>query len=771
MPLNKKNVFFIFSLLLSSCALHQPHITAAGGLEELSSFFDELFGDEAPKKNQNTDKKKQPTTEMPTPAQLAELAKLINALISPLYSLIKTTHPHHASWGGAVYESIKQHRNSLTALESTLLHILSIQSLLPKKELTAFITVLKKYSKDILDLIAAANTIPSAKSTSIAEENAFLLGKTDSLSSTQTQKNLARRTTVFTKLAEKITPLNTELQKMLQDPEFSKIFPEKAKPSDYKPSPSSSRSSYSPSRSSSKKTSSRDSWDDDYSRSPYSSDYSGYDDYGSYDRESEDTDPTTSTGKPVDSTKEASGGTMAPPPPKKKKDEPSEGFVEHVKFLQEDELVTTLQKCLEGGSLLTNSSYFSTLASIFEQLFASQKDGGLSKLASQFKQLEKEAAQEQVKLTEIKKGETKIELPAGVMPNSTEAKEIAEKEQKDRAAITEAQNDYQQLKQGVTSALIRLQHLPTLHRVKESSTPASTENDGIRLAWMLPEHASGEEDDETPKKHLGMNISRNVIDQEDVLCRHGKKTFAYFLDMFGKKFGMAGYIKAQEERLKQEITQFEDQRRKKADLLSGNLVNTPLSAETFSSIQTNVEQLTTLAYELQCEKPTTATNDAHFYQLTQQKMNEKTKAILTTEQQENLKAGLGTSRYHITNGLTSLDQALQRVSTEIPAADVEKLSQALTKAKTAWSGYITEEKISRPKLPRAAKIPEPSEEMTPLESVDDADEAIDEAPKILVPTKKPKQKPIFQGISQDQLQDMLGAIAQKPLPPKKTSKL
>jgi len=744
--------------------MHQSQVTAAGGLEELSSFFDELFGDESPKKSPSPTKTKQPTAEMPTPAQLAELTKHIATLLSSVSSLISTTHPHHASWGGAVYESIKQHRNSLTVLESTLLHLQAIQSYLPKKELGQFVAALKKYSKDILDLIAAANAIPAAKLTTIAEENAFLLGETSSLPSRQTQKNLERRTNAFANLAKKIAPLNTELQKILHDPEFNKIFPEAPKPSDYKPSSSSSRSSSSSSsRSSSKKSSPRDSWDDDYdSRSPYSSNYSGYDDYDSFDRTSEEPKDIQEPAKSTDSSKEASGGTMAPPP-KEKKDLPPEGFVEHVKFLQEDELVATLQRCLEGGSLLTNPSYFSTLAAVFEQLFAEHKDGGLSKLASQIKQLEKEAAQAHEKLVSTKKEEKK-ELPPGVMPESEEAKEIIEKEQKDRAALAEAQNDYQQLKQGVTSAVIRLRYLPTQHRVKESTAAKSAEHDGIRLAWMLPEHASGEDDDDTPKKHLGMNISSNIIDQEDVLCRHGRKTFTHFLDMFAKKFGMAAYIKTQEERLKQEIAQFEEQRRKKADMLSGNLLNTPLSIEHLASIQTNVEQLAALAYELQCEKPTMNTNDAHFYQLAQHKMYAKTKAVLTTEQKENLESGLGTSRYHITNCLSSLDQALQKVSTEIPAQDVEKLAQALTKAKTAWSGYITQEKMTRPKLPAAAEETEPQPPMLPLESVDDADEVMDEMYEKLSPAKKPKKKPIFQGISQDQLQNMLGAIAQPAKP-------
>ena len=769
MLLHKKTIFFIAGFTLFLFATHQPRVLAGSDLDDFSSFFEELMSgkgenpfadmfaaDEPSSKKAATSGKKQtPAVAMPTRAQRTELATLTTQLLSALNSIIKTTHPHHASWGGAVYEKTKQHRHSLTSLESLILHIQAIAGYFPAKEIEPFIAAFKKHTSAILDLVAAVNSLPVAKTVSILDENAFLMGKTTAAPSQQTTQEQKRRINGLTSLGKKTEELCAELKKLLAAPELKKIFPEPAKPTAYKPGASSRSYSPPPARSRGKKGDS--SWDDGYGSngSAYSSDYP-YDDYYDYSdsslpKSSTDTDSSDKDSASGDKTPSAA---YSPKETDDKKDLPSDVFADQVKDFQEDELVCTLLRCLEGGPMTTNPDYFSTLGRTFEQLFVEHKDGGLTALAERLKHLDKELLTTEAFLKGARTAKTEQPGLPGAAPTTTEEKESAEQTKKDIATATEAREDYLQAKQGVASALLRLLYTPTEHRVREeTATSKPTGPTSVRLVWLLPEHRTSE--DAEPKKHLGMNISRNVLDQEDVLCRHGRETFTKFLDMLTKKCALGEYIKTQEAALHKEIDHFEDLRRRKVDTIIGTLTNTSLVAEHMTILMGAAEQLAALARDIHYERPTLNTNDVHLYQLRKHKERVKTKAPVTEEQEKELESGLGTSRYMVNITLTSLQQALQKVTPEdIPTAEVEKLARALAAAQTGWTDSITEEK---PTLATQLAL----KKLMPAQPAETSEQEVDDTGPVTLPIAAPG-KPVFQGISPDQLQKMLGTIAQPP---------
>ncbi len=784
----KKNILFQTLTLAFAFACHQNQFSA-GALDDFSSFFEELMNadsdnaftdlfneEEALKsKTKTSDKKTKPGNTMPTPAQQAELSKFITQLMHSLDGLIKTTHPHHPSWGGAVYEQIKQHRHFLTNVESLLLHLQAIQQHLPAKEMTTFLAVLKKHTQGILDIVKALSSLPAPKKASLDDENAFLLGKIKSLAGLSTKQEQKRRINGFVGIAKKAEALSSELQKLFADPELKKIFPEPKKAAPYKPSYSSSRSYYAPPPSRSK--SSSRSRDDDYSsgRSPYSSSYYD-DDY--YDYDSSPYRPASSAdslAKPHSGTERSSESPAKAPvftPPKEntKADRPSyKKLGDAVEDLRENELVSTLQQTLADGSLLSNPSYFSTMARTFASLFESQKDGGFTALATQLKYLEKESEETLQFLAKIQQ---QVHQAPGTIPQTATSSDTPEEHpspentKEARASAMKAQGNYQEIKQGIASAVLRLMYTPTEHRVREKRSATSGRT---RIAWMLPER--DETADETPRKHIGFDISSNRIDQEDVLCRHGRQTFAKFLDMLSKKCGMATYIKTQESALRKEINQFEEQRKKKIDLFTGTLVHTALSAEHIKTIQHAVDELATLGYELQYQKPTIATYDLQLYRLSEHKNHAKTRAILTEQQEQNLEAGLGTTRYHVVNSLTGLSQALEKASATDPDLSPEalsKLSEAVKLAEHAWCGYITEKLTASSKLRVPDVEPAPTAQAPDLpadaatEETAGEEEAEDPVP-VRAPTIPANTKRVFQGISDDQLKDLLGTIVHKKI--------
>lgn len=774
----KKTIFFI-TVFLAFLGISHQEIKAGSGLDDFASFFEELMSaegnpfadllsddDASSKKTTSAGEKQIPTVAMPTKAQLTELATATSLLLSALNTLIKTTHPHHSSWSGAVYEKIKQHRHNFTNLESLILHIQAIVRYLTAKEIVPFLEAFKKYTKDILDLVTALQALPAAKQASIQDENAFLLGKTSVSPASQTPQEQKRRVNGITSLGKKTELLSTELQKLLAAPDLKKIFPEPAKAPTYKPSSSSKSYSPPPARSA-KKSSSRSSWDSDYgSGRSYSSDYP-YDDYYDYpdssladsssDKTTENAGPDSAEEKqkPAYQAKEHEGTTQ----------KTSEDFAELVKDFQENELVTTLLQCIEGGQMATNPEYFSTHARTFEKLFAETKDGGLKELGAQLKKLDKELASTESLLKTIKE-EHKIEQPPLTSERTTakEEQEAADKTKHDIAIATEAREDYLQTKQGITSAVLRLLYTPTQHRICEESAAGKTDEKNVRLVWLLPTH----EKDSKPKKHLGMNISSNILDQEDVLCRHGREMFSKFLEILTKKHNLGQYIKIQEEQLQKEIDHFEDTRRNKVDMLVGTLTNTTLTNEHVKTLLDAVKDLAMLAQDLHHERPTLNTNDVHFYQQRKHAEHLKTKAILTEEQQNQMSSGLGTSRYMVNITLSSLEQALAKSTESIPLAEREKLSAAITAAKAGWKDSITEQKPS----PVATKFAH--QKLMQPHAAEDYPET-EEGPA-LVPLQLPTSagsKPVFQGISPEQLQKMLGSIAQPPQPktPAKTSRL
>ena len=536
----------------------------------------------------------------------------------------------------------------------------------------------------------------------------------------------------------------TELSKLLESPEIKKLFPATS-PSKYQPKSSSSsyRSSPSSSRSNTSRNKSSKDWDGaDYdARSNYASDY-GYDDYDGYggqgglgydnqNKSGPDTKEDTKDKAPV--------GQMAPPATQKETKDIAKDFVERVKDLQENELVTLLQKTLEGGSLLTNTSYFPQNARIFEQLFSSHKDGGLSSLASRLKMIDREfieAEKKHAEQTNPKTQEAKLHIPDNGGLEKNKEKEKAEK------ALAEALEDYAQTKQGIASAIMRLLYTPTEHRVNEGGS-------STRTIWMLPEHSMDEENPEA-EKHLGTTISRNVLDREDHLCRQGRQHLKNFLDLLSKKFDLKTYLATQEQRIKQEINQFESTRNQNITTLAGGLVTAHATSEHLQTLQRNVERLAKYAHELHHEAPTVKTCDLHFYKLTEERTNKKNKKILTEKETQALKDGHGTTRFIVMQALNGLEEKLNMHAAAESGAqntlETKMLKLAIHNARASWSPTLsitTDQPRGRPA----------HDSMNTLESSDHNQQT---SP---TPTASPD---LFQGVSQGKLQDLLGSISHQP---------
>ena len=668
--------------------------------------FLEMFGqsDEAKEKKNSSKKKEEPikVVEMPTKERLALFEELIQSILTPLGSLIQNMHFNHIILGGSVYERIQHHRAPMMGVESTLLHVLTLQKYLPAKEIEPFIKILEKESAQITSLLNELLTQaykPVAHD--VDAENAFILGKSDKspvFIPTSHRKKLEGK---FAALSNKLKPFNAALKKTLESPDIKKLFPEQKATPTKTYAPTSSSGKYSPSSPSRPQQSTSrgksSSYGDDY-YDPYSSHYSSNFPYDEYEQEHE-------TDKPEEPKKDALA-----PAPSAQQPEHKANLIELVNQLTENETVNLLRDVSNAGPMLTDPTYFSTMANAFETLFKHSADGGLGTIAQLLKTIEKEKESVEKALEKAKPDGKTLTVEAKKVTHRSPTTPLSEKEtQEQEAEIAQnaALETYKNIKLNLVQALTRLYFTPAQQWVTDKPLSKTIPLPRPITVFMLPEHEhSGHRLAEIENKQL----SRNALDQEDEFCSASQKKIHQFVNLLNKKLDMKSITQAYEQKLMAEVLELETIRSEKIKNLAASLNTTPLTLEEAPHIEATLQTLTEQAEYIRRTAPTLKTCETHFYKLSLAQKYAQEKKAPPKEEEKVLKEGQGTTRWDVTQALEGLKSKLQTYKQaagsgqeEIPE-EIKSIERSMLKTSSAWTAsLVLKAEIShenRPAQPR-----------------------------------------------------------------------
>jgi hypothetical protein len=664
---NKKIKLLLYSAFLTSFAI----VAATEEDEDFSSFLESLFsgddsGDDAFAnlfKPQKEPQKKVSTVEQKiTELSIAEKTAFQNklsALLSPLSSLLTQMHISNPIFGSTLYPKIVTHKALLFKTESTLLHLESIFGKLPTKELERFTKIIDTQEKTLITAITGLTKLTqklAKPAVDIDTENDFIMGKKTIVHLALTPAEQKKILSALDEIKPKLATFENDLQKILISPEFKKLFPE-IPPAQIKPGSAPRTSSYSSSNNNSYNPSHRDSGSRYSSRSPYADnygyDYNDYDDYRYPESEQAAIGPKGTASEK----EEKSKGLM--PPEKEKTDKQSAEtlFPQHVASFIENPLVAQLQAALEGGSLSTNPEYFTQLTAIFETLFGKSKDAHLTTLEKTIKHLEKPYDKLKKELSKKTADQSKITLEQlqAQKPDEELKSDLIEEQQ-------EAVNDYEQTKQGLATAALRLYHLPTPHYVSTTDETAVETEKTITTQLTLPTRTA------------------NTTTQ-DTLCKNGRENLRKFIEFLETKAGLKSYIDTQRTHLDAQIQEFETKRLNKITTKLSEIAETELQkTATLKILHKRILELEALGKSINTATSTPKSLELHFTN-----PNEKiTKSMGASGETK-------PSQERIVAELAKLIQRLDEQEPKSAAEDkslIAKIKQSIARTEKSWNPVI-----------------------------------------------------------------------------------
>ena len=724
--IQKKYLFFI--LLALGAPINAP-AEHEDDENEFSSFLDSLFSGEESDENPFLSMfKEKPSEKKPsvakdaaidkktllTPEQVTAFQQKLSNLLTPLSQLIAQMHVLHPVWGATLYPKVIAHKALFAKTESTLLHLETLFKKLPPTELATFNKVLDAQEKTIATMLQSLISLikkTEKPSMNVADENKFILGRLGAAAEIAIALTPAEQKKILSSL-EAIKPkleiFEKEIQKIMVSPEIKKLFPEiPAAPIKLGSAPRNHSSSYQPasnSRQTQGKNSSYAGRNSRYSSSHPYDDYGyDYDDYGYGKNQTPQKNLDQGTPKSTSDDKkpnepENADKRLEDEKAAKRETEKLDEFVSHVNNFVESQLVSQLQKTLQDGSMLKNPGYFSDLATTFEFLFGQNNDGGFTALSTTLKHLEGSYAHAKTVLDEYtkKNAEQQIKKLSDPLQNPNAPKDL---KAESMATLKEAISDYEETKQGLATAAIRLLNLPTERRIDETITDED-DDQPAKAVWMLP---AREQKQLTKSAETQKVFSEHVLMQQDALCRRGRETLKNFVTMLETKANLASYITVQKEALEREIETLEGARTKNIATAINEILETDVEkAATLTILNKRLRSLTRLADEIRTQSPTPKTVKTHFGQ----PAREITRSGEVNEQEL-------TSQEKVVRALRQLEQKLETTQTkekspELTAA-IEKVRKTILKTTSAWTNDLAmeqEKRAERINIP-SIKIPAP----------------------------------------------------------------
>lgn len=672
MMLKKNKLLLFWGMLLTSMS-----VQATSEDDDFSSFLESLFSGEGDgddsfsnlfKPTQKTEKKTNPTEQKIIALTIEEkttFQQKLNALLSPLGKLIKQMHSLDPVFGGTMYPQIVTHKALFFKTESTLLTLESLFTKLSSKELNLFTQILDAQEKALISSLSsvaklAQKTAPAGFD--IDAENDFIMGKKITTLTALTPAEQKKILSALNEIKPKLTTFEGELQKILVSPEIKRLFPEQPA-ANIKPGSAPRVSSYN--SNSSHPYGSSSAKDSRYSsRSPYgnSRDYGyDYDDYDDYDNYNPHAAQNTESTEPKDPEKEQKQKGLMPPEKDKSSPENTHAqFIQKVNSFMADSLVAYLQTALESGSMNSNHEYFEQLTSIFEGLFAKDKDGIFLGLEKTLKNLEKHYEPIKKFLEEKKTSQNKIKIEDWQSKATDESASL--KNEPSIEELQEAANDYEQTKQGLATAALRLYNLPTPHYV----TPSAED-----------------EAESEPVKKLMLPTKSVNISEQNRLCQKGQDTLKKFITFLETKVGLKSYISTQQTHLDGEIQQLENSRIAKVSAALAELSETELQkTATLTILQKRIAEIEKLGKVVNILAPTPKSLALHF-----------AKPSSTPTRSDFAASEQLTSQERILKELEALSARITTQEQKSSPEDkkiIEKIKQTIERTKTAWNPLFTE---------------------------------------------------------------------------------
>jgi hypothetical protein len=576
-------------------------------------------------------------------------------------------------------------------------------------ELALFENILNAQEKTITTMLQSLILLikkTEKPAMNLSDENKFILGRLGSAAEIAIALTPAEQKKILSSL-EAIKPkleiFEKEIQKIMISPEIKKLFPEvPASPIKLGSAPRNHSSSYQPPASSRQTPVKSGSYgrDSRYSSSHPYDDYGyDYDDYG-YDKKP---NQTSEHNKPTSTADEKKSNQLIDPQKipgdekaAKKESQQLDEFVSHVNNFVESQLVSQLQKTLQDGSMLKNPGYFSDLATTFEFIFGQNNDGGFQALSNTVKHLEGSYTHSKKVLDEYtkKNAEQQIKKLSDPLQNPTAPKDL---KAESMATLKEALSDYEETKQALATAAIRLLNLPTERRIDETITDDDEELPS-KTVWMLP---AKEQKQLTKSAETQKVFSEHKLIQQDALCRRGRETLKNFVTRLETKANLASYITVQKEALEREIETFENARTKNIAVKIDEILETEVEkTATLTILNKRLRSLSRLADEIRTQSPTPKTVKTHFGQ----PAREITRSGEVNEQEL-------TSQEKVVRALRQLEQKLETTQTkekspELTAA-IEKVRKTILRTTGAWTNDLAIEHTGAtpPKNTASAEIP------------------------------------------------------------------
>jgi len=722
--IQKKYLFFI--LLALGAPINAP-AEHEDDENEFSSFLDSLFSSEESDENpflsmfKEKPSEKKPTTAkdaaidkktLLSPEQVTAFQQKLSNLLTPLSQLITQMHVLHPVWGATLYPKVIAHKALFSKTESTLLHLEALFKKLPPTELATFNKILDAQEKTIATMLQSLISLikkTEKPSMNVADENKFILGRLGAAAEIAIALTPAEQKKILSSL-EAIKPkleiFEKEIQKIMVSPEIKKLFPEiPAAPIKLGSAPRNHSSSYQPTSSSRQTQGKNGSYagrNSRYSSSHPYNDYGyDYDDYGYGKNPNQTPEHKKSELNPNDkkpNEPENADKRLEDEKAAKRETEKLDEFVSHINNFVESQLVSQLQKTLQDGSMLKNPGYFSDLATTFEFIFGQNSDGGFTALSNTVKHLEGSYAHAKTALDEYtkKNAEKQIKKLSDPLQNPNAPKDL---KAESMATLKEAISDYEETKQALATASIRLLNLPTERRIDETITD-DDEDQPSKTVWMLP---AREQKQLTKSAETQKVFSEHVLMQQDALCRRGRETLKNFVTMLETKANLASYITLQKDELEREIETLENARSKNIATAINEILETEIEkAATLTILNKRLRSLTRLADEIRTKSPTTKTVKTHFGQ----PAREITRSVEVNEQEL-------TSQEKVVRALRQLEQKLEATQTKEKSPElttaIEKVRKTILKTTSAWTNDLAmqqEERAERINKPQI-KIPAP----------------------------------------------------------------